>query len=138
MRHREVFLKGLAHLPSGFVGHIDIDHLKDINDYQGLPHGDLMVKLVAVLCEYHAGYQSQICRWTGNSFALYFSEGMDAVSLFIERVQASLVGTNLGVTVSGGVVKLSPGETVEQAISRAIRLTLSAIARGRNQILIDD
>jgi diguanylate cyclase (GGDEF)-like protein len=124
---------------------VDIDHFKNVNDNYGHQCGDAVireigVKLLAGLRKYdYAG------RYGGEEFFVLLSNSTEQQSLRIgerfrrdmEEFQLTCGTETIRITISIGVARYHPGESLESWIERADRAMYRAKQAGRNRILAD-
>lgn len=116
---------------------IDIDHFKAINDTHGHETGDTVLQEVAETIRAAFRSTDLICRWGGEEFLAFVSEGdlqrsLDLAERVRERVGGTVFGRGLSVTVSVGVALVSPQDDAEAAIRRADGKLYEAKRAGRN------
>ena len=124
---------------------IDIDKFKGINDNYGHQCGDMVIReigarLLAGLRKYdYAG------RYGGEEFYVVLSNSTEQQAFGIaerfrkdmEEMRFQCGGDSIGVTVSIGVARYSPGESQESWIERVDRAMYQAKQSGRNRIVLD-
>ena len=126
--------------PCGYwIGVIDIDHFKRVNDLFGHLIGDEVLLLLSRLMGRSFRIHDRLYRFGGEEFLVLMrchSED-DAVQAFerfrsnTELFQFPQVGT---VTVSVGFTAVRPGDTPSGAFERADKAVYHAKANGRNQV----
>ena len=127
------------------VALLDIDHFKKVNDTHGHQAGDEV--LIAVSNHLESASRDSDCaiRWGGEEFLLVFPEtSLDEAAGIVERFRAQVEasptkvvgGVELTVTVSGGVARLEPDDTIESLVARADAALYRAKELGRNQLLL--
>lgn len=120
----------------------DLDHFKSVNDTYGHDTGDQVLKGVAAVI-LHQGRKSDIpVRYGGEEFLIFLPGDIESGRLLAERVRrgvesSSFVveGHTIPVTISGGVAKHEPGETLQELIKKVDCLLYQAKKNGRNQIV---
>lgn len=125
------------------VLYVDLDNLKDINDTHGHAAGDraLLVTTQRILGRLRDGDLAG--RIGGDEFLLLLSEDRDPLATAhdilstVEAVIPSDTGP-LTSTVSIGLAKRSPADTVDALIARADRAMYQAKTAGRNQVVALD
>ena len=125
----------LAH----FIGVLDIDHFKSVNDTYGHLIGDEVLLLLSRLMRSCFRYHDRLYRFGGEEFVVMMrcaSDG-DAGRAF-ERLRTSVAGYQFPqvgrITVSVGYTELKPGDTPSSAFERADRAVYWAKTHGRNQV----
>lgn len=123
---------------------MDIDFFKKINDQHGHDAGDAVLQQVGRYLLQGRRPFDLICRWGGEEFIalLVLTRGEDAGQV-AERLRQQAQRTripqgDLPVTLSGGLVLLGAGETLDTAIKRADTLLYRAKQNGRNRIEDED
>ena len=132
------------------VALFDIDHFKRINDSFGHPAGDEVLRHIAATASTHLREGDMIARIGGEEFALLIvDEDPAAAVLAGERLvhgigrqniclPAALTGASddidLQVTISMGLARLTPGQSVQELLAEADRALYAAKNGGRNQL----
>ena len=122
-----------------WLGVIDIDHFKKVNDSYGHLIGDEVLLLLSRLMRSCFRFQDRLYRFGGEEFvALVRCESAgDAASAF-ERLRARVqqhVFPQVGqITVSVGFTQVRPGDTPSGAFERADKAVYHAKQAGRNQV----
>ena len=122
-----------------YLGVIDIDHFKSVNDRFGHLIGDEVLLLLARLMRGSFRYRDQLYRFGGEEFVSLVRCPDDASALRVfERLRANTetypfpqVGR---ITVSVGFTELRLTDTPASAFERADRAVYFAKANGRNQV----
>jgi diguanylate cyclase (GGDEF)-like protein len=121
---------------------IDLDRFKSINDNYGHAMGDAVLRTVGALLQSHMRADSLLGRYGGEEFvAVIPVNGLHAARHAAERLRLAVqdadwrsgVRLDRGVTVSMGVVLVSPGESFDSALQRADEALYRAKRDGRNQ-----
>ncbi|WP_288408983.1 GGDEF domain-containing protein [uncultured Sphingomonas sp.] len=142
--NRRAFEEAVAAVASGPV-HIamcDVDHFKAINDLHGHPVGDRVLRAIGTTlareCPDHL-----VARYGGEEFVVLIA-GADVVEAetLIERARIAIGQRRYrlresdtfinGISLSAGMVTMTPGETLLSAIERVDALLYDAKRRGRN------
>ncbi|MDE2146218.1 MAG: GGDEF domain-containing protein [Burkholderiales bacterium] len=122
-----------------WLGLIDIDHFKRVNDRCGHLIGDEVLLLMARLMRSSFRLQDHLYRFGGEEFVvlMHCGSGEDAAAAF-ERLRANVAGyafPQVGrITVSVGFTALRVGDAPSQAFERADRAVYYAKQNGRNQV----
>ncbi|KQQ84686.1 hypothetical protein ASF73_13765 [Xanthomonas sp. Leaf131] len=123
---------------SVWLGIVDIDHFKRVNDTFGHLYGDEVLLLVAQLMQRSFRQDDLLFRFGGEEFVIVL-RGVDrdtAVSLF-ERFRlavAEYTFPQVGkVTLSTGIVELSDGRMISQMLDEADKALYWAKQNGRNR-----
>ena len=122
-----------------YIGVIDIDHFKSINDNFGHLIGDEVLLLLARLMRSVFRFHDRLYRFGGEEFVvLVRCTGDDDAGIAFERLRATVQGyafPQVGhITVSVGYTRLHPGDTPSSAFERADRAVYWAKTHGRNQV----
>ncbi len=116
---------------------IDIDHVKQVNDNYGHLSGDFVIKELARRIRKKCERFELLCRYEGTQFLLLLPETNQTVAqtraedlrLAASSESFSFEGDSLSITVTVGVVSLSPdGDTVA-----LLRQSQEAVQRGKKQ-----
>ncbi|CAD7377027.1 MULTISPECIES: GGDEF domain-containing protein [Xanthomonas] len=121
-----------------WLGIVDIDHFKRVNDSFGHLYGDEVLLLVAQLMQRCFRQDDLLFRFGGEEFVIVL-RGVDrdiAVSLF-ERFRVAVaeqVFPQVGkVTLSTGIVELTDGQLISQLLDEADKALYWAKQHGRNR-----
>ncbi|MCB9896504.1 MAG: diguanylate cyclase [Planctomycetes bacterium] len=129
------------------VALIDIDHFKRINDTLGHHAGDDVLVAVSASLAGISRQSDCVIRWGGEEFLFVFPEtDGDEAAAIVERFRQHLQdnpihvsagdGTDVPVTISGGVSELQIGDTLESLVDRADKGLYEAKEGGRNRLLM--
>ncbi|WMJ68464.1 sensor domain-containing diguanylate cyclase [Stenotrophomonas sp. 24(2023)] len=119
------------------VALVDIDHFKNINDFQGHATGDRVLAELGVLLRSHFAGHGLAARYGGEEFvALMPGTGLHEAELQCEFLRMAVAELPLGfpVTVSIGVAAHRPGDSIDQTLARADAALYRAKAGGRNRV----
>jgi diguanylate cyclase len=127
-----------------FVGLIDLDHFKTINDNHGHCVGDHALRGFAEQAQAVLRSTDVIGRWGGEEFLLILAEnGPGEPTVGIERLRAALANTAVCTTVpelrvafSAGLTRYRDGEPVGQVVERADHALYSAKSAGRGRTVL--
>ena len=122
-----------------WLGVIDIDLFKQVNDRFGHLIGDEVLLLLSRLMRASFRFHDRLYRFGGEEFVVLMRcAGPDAAGLAFERLRRNVeqfafpqVGR---ITVSVGFTGLRPGDSPNAAFERADRAVYHAKAHGRNQV----
>ncbi|WP_407832972.1 diguanylate cyclase [Vibrio rotiferianus] len=118
-----------------FVGMIDIDHFKSVNDTYGHDIGDQVIKRVSAMIKSRIRISDYAFRVGGEEFVVMIkTDSKEVAHSIFERIRKDIANTNTvpKVTVSCGV---SPVEhCLQQSIKSADALLYLAKNNGRNQV----
>lgn len=124
---------------SVWLGVVDIDHFKAVNDSHGHLIGDEVLLLVARLMRSSFRFQDQLYRFGGEEFVVLMRGGSaEQAQGAFERLRAnveSYVFPRVGrITVSVGFTQLRPADSPSAAFERADKAVYYAKQNGRNQV----
>ncbi|MGC4062089.1 MAG: GGDEF domain-containing protein [Aquabacterium sp.] len=122
---------------------IDIDHFKQVNDQFGHHAGDVVLKGMAQHVQGQLRQVDKLSRWGGEEFLLMLPrvaepEAMAALERLRQSVEAMQFDGHpkLKITLSAGVARALPGETLEHVMERADEALYAAKRQGRNRCLL--
>lgn len=124
---------------SAWLGVIDIDHFKAVNDTYGHLIGDEVLLLLSRLMRSTFRYQDRLYRFGGEEFVVLMrSASADNAAQAFERLRANIeryafprVGR---ITVSVGFTEVRSTDTPAAAFERADKAVYHAKQHGRNQV----
>ncbi|MBK6717961.1 MAG: GGDEF domain-containing protein [Burkholderiales bacterium] len=122
-----------------WLGVIDIDHFKRVNDTHGHLIGDEVLLLVARIMRSTFRYDDRLYRFGGEEFVVLLSAPDDAsAGAAFERLRTqveSFTFPRVGhISASIGYSDVRPGDTPQAAFERADRAVYHAKEHGRNQV----
>ncbi|MCK6425092.1 MAG: GGDEF domain-containing protein [Burkholderiaceae bacterium] len=122
-----------------WLGVVDIDHFKQVNDQHGHLIGDEVLLLVARLMRSTFRYDDRLYRFGGEEFVVLLTAPDDAAAgVAFERLRANLEAYTFPrvgrITASVGFSDVRPGDTPQAAFERADRAVYHAKQNGRNQV----
>lgn len=122
-----------------WVGMIDIDFFKSVNDRFGHLIGDEVLLLQSRLMRSSFRYYDRLYRFGGEEFVVLMRCGSeaDAASVFerLRRHTAAYAFPQVGqVTISVGFTQVKPGDSPSSALGRADQAVYYAKGHGRNQV----
>ena len=122
-----------------WVGMIDIDFFKAVNDRYGHLIGDEVLLLLSRLMGANLRTQDQLYRFGGEEFValLVCADARDAAGAFerLRRKTEEFTFPQVGhVTISIGFTEIVAGDSASAALGRADRAVYRAKANGRNQV----
>lgn len=122
-----------------WLGVIDIDHFKRVNDGFGHLIGDEVLLLLSRLMRSTFRFRDHLYRFGGEEFvALMRCAGPADAAAAFERLRANVQGyvfPQVGhITVSVGFTQIRPGDTPSTAFERADKAVYFAKQHGRNQV----
>ena len=122
---------------------IDIDHFKDVNDTYGHPAGDAALRAVCdVLSRTFMRKSDLVSRFGGEEFAVVLTDtSLENAKMLAERARRAVQSVKAGegdraraLSVSIGIARLAPQESVEQWVTRADRALYAAKSGGRDRV----
>ncbi len=124
---------------SYWIGVIDIDHFKRVNDTFGHLIGDEVLLLLARLMRSSLRTHDRLYRFGGEEFvALIRCHDAASAALAFERLRGNTASYAFPqverVTVSVGFTEVRPGDTPSGAFERADKAVYYAKAHGRDQV----
>lgn len=126
-----------------WLGVIDIDHFKSVNDTYGHLIGDEVLLLVARTMLAHLRLGDRLYRFGGEEFiALLRAPDADTARVAFDRLRQTIEVSRFPqvqrLTVSIGFTAVDGDDTPGRAIERADRAVYAAKDRGRNLTVCDD
>ncbi len=137
------FIKCLGEHAGGgsalWLGVIDIDHFKRVNDGFGHLIGDEVLLLVARLLRSAFRHGDRLYRFGGEEFVVLLrADAREQAAIAFERFRAQMEGFRFPqvgvVTVSVGYTRLRPLDNASGAFERADQAVYYAKQHGRNQL----
>jgi diguanylate cyclase (GGDEF)-like protein len=127
-----------------YVGLIDLDHFKTINDRYGHAAGDEALCVFADQAQAVLRATDAIGRWGGEEFLLILPENGPAdPTVCVERLRTALasscvpgVAPEVRVQFSAGVTRFRDGKAVGQAVERADHARYKAKSEGRGRTVL--
>ena len=119
-----------------FVGNARYRQFR-VNDEQGHLEGDRILQDLAALLDEQARETDIVARYGGDEFILILPQ-TDFEGLSICERLRSKVHEKMPVTISGGVVAASPGDTKETLLERADAALYQSKMAGRNRVFKHD
>ncbi|MFY8328271.1 GGDEF domain-containing protein [Pseudoalteromonas sp. ZZD1] len=123
---------------------LDLDFFKQVNDKYGHAVGDRVLVAVTQLLNDNLP-QGKVFRIGGEEFAIFSpSTTREYAQNYAQQIRRSLEahefiieGYSISITVSIGVVKYQPGDSLKQTIKAADKQLYQAKHNGRNQVMVD-
>ncbi len=127
-----------------YIGMVDLDHFKSVNDTYGHAVGDDVLRAFGTHARSVLRSTDLIGRWGGEEFLLVLPEtqaGEPTVAVARLRsnlgvAEVSASEPHLRVAFSSGFTRYVEGEPIGQAIERADRALYQAKSAGRNQSIV--
>jgi len=128
-----------AHAEQGcWLGVVDIDHFKSVNDQHGHLFGDEVLLLVSRLMRETFRGTDHLFRFGGEEFVVVLDASCDGAQTAFERMREAVANhrfPQIGkVTISLGFTQVKPSDSPAAAIERADAALYYAKRNGRNQI----
>lgn len=131
---------------SAFVGMIDLDGFKDVNDEHGHLIGDIILEEISRRLKAHAPTGAFVARWGGDEFAILFPAGLDSkatlqaaatlISHISKPVRLPTTEIRLGATI--GMSEILQGLTSQEVVRRADLALYQGKKKGGNCALFYD
>lgn len=128
------------HAAAGYwLGVVDIDHFKLVNDRFGHLIGDEVLLLLSRVMRSCFRFYDQLYRFGGEEFVVFLrcngeDDAMAALERFREAVRGYLFPQVDRITVSVGFTDVRHGDTPNAAVDRADRAVYFAKSHGRDQV----
>lgn len=124
---------------TAWLGVIDIDHFKRVNDNFGHLIGDEVLLLLSRLMRTSFRFHDHLYRFGGEEFVVLMRcSGDEDAAIALERLRVNVeryVFPQVGqITISVGFTSLRPGDTPNDAFARADKAVYFAKQNGRNQV----
>lgn len=118
---------------------LDIDHFKRINDTQGHQAGDKVLITVAAILSANCRKGDAVGRWGGEEFLVVCPQAdAGAATALAERLRLAVAAgrypDGTPVTVSLGVTRFQPQDTLQSCIGRVDQALYEAKNNGRNGV----
>jgi diguanylate cyclase (GGDEF)-like protein len=125
------------------VALVDVDGFKDVNDEHGHSVGDEFLTALAQRIDSCVAGRDLVARWGGDEFLVALklppSTALAPLERVLRCVSSEPVATSVGrlhASVTIGVGELSPGETLDDALTRADRAMYRGKAAGRSRLVL--
>lgn len=117
---------------------IDCDNFKRVNDTQGHPVGDEVLRNVAHVIRRSVRGVDLACRWGGDEFVVLLPRTrQEDAQIVAERIRKAAERADLhGVTLSLGIASAPAGSPLDTLIARADVAMYSAKHAGRNAVVV--
>jgi diguanylate cyclase (GGDEF)-like protein len=133
--------EAVAGAPDRALALVDLDDLKVYNDRFGHHTGDEVLAHVAMLLSTTLRHVATVGRWGGDEFLVIAEDHVEGLRAGLERVRARLADEPLitaagplTVTVSVGVARLGPNDSIDAWVQRADAALYQAKASGKNAV----
>lgn len=117
---------------------LDIDHFKEINDRNGHPAGDRVLKRLAENLKELFENRGILGRLGGDEFValIYHPMAKTEIEKLLNQLKQEMAeGEGEAATCSIGVIPVEPGYTIEELYRSADRLLYEAKKQGKNQFV---
>nr|WP_099743666.1 GGDEF domain-containing protein [Acidovorax sp. 62] len=129
------------------VAQLDIDHFKVVNDTHGHGKGDLVLRAFADTVRHSVRDTDVLARWGGEEFVLMLCDTpaeealalLERVRLAVQAMRVPLPqgGDPIAITVSIGLARHPPADTLAHTLERADQALYAAKAQGRNRVVLE-
>jgi diguanylate cyclase (GGDEF)-like protein len=127
-----------------YIGMVDLDHFKSVNDTYGHAVGDDVLRAFGYQARTVLRTTDLIGRWGGEEFLLVLPEthageptvGVARLRSNLGQAEVSAAEPQLRVAFSSGFTRYVEGEPIGQAIERADRALYQAKSAGRNRSVV--
>lgn len=141
--HEHALRRSRGGLPF-YIGMVDLDHFKSVNDTYGHAVGDDVLRAFGSQARTVLRTTDLIGRWGGEEFLLVLPEtqsdgptvGVARLRSNLDAAQVSAAEPHLRVAFSSGFTRYVEGEPIGQAIERADRALYQAKSAGRNRSVV--
>lgn len=124
----------------------DIDNFKKVNDTYGHSVGDQVLNAVAGIMNGACRESDIVARWGGEEFIIFFPNvTVDTAKIFIETIREKIAQHKIrckedffSVTITFGLVQISPNLTMEKNISFADSALYQGKESGKNCCIVYD
>lgn len=127
------------------LGLVDIDHFKKINDTYGHPAGDFVLRRVSEAMRDEFRDSVCVARYGGEEFAILSLLPAEEAADAVDRFRSAIAATEfrheevvIPVTLSGGVARIAPEDTLATLVRRSDEALYSAKLNGRNRVYLHD
>ena len=120
----------------------DLDHFKQVNDTYGHEKGDIVLRSVAQEVHKNLRDIDHIARYGGEEFILILTNSGSREAMIcakrirhmVKQLTFEKMPTDFRISISVGVTKYKPSETIQDAINRADTALYRAKANGRDRV----
>lgn len=136
----ELGQRGLPQAQAYWLGVIDVDHFKQVNDRFGHLIGDEVLLLVARIMRSTFRHEDRLYRFGGEEFVVLLrAEDVGHVRVVFERFRQHMQTYHFPqvgqVTISLGFTEIRASDTPSSAFERADKAVYYAKAHGRNRVI---
>ncbi len=123
---------------------MDLDRFKDVNDQFGHPTGDSVIREFAQMLKNHFPPKSLVARLGGEEFAVMLMGCSDDDTVHVvtdlltcaAQHQYNYMESRFSVTVSVGITKKQPGQSLDDMMRKADRALYQSKERGSNTFTV--
>ncbi len=125
---------------------MDLDHFKRLNDTYGHQMGDRVLQIVGGVLGKLQSDRIFVARYGGEEFAVIINDELEGAQVLAEQIRRQIAALQIKrksthdtigkITVSIGLTRFRPGESVETFIERADQGLYRAKQDGRNRVVI--
>ncbi len=137
---RELIDENKGHGKQVYLGILDLDHFKEINDHYGHLYGDEVLKQIASKIQSNVRQEDMVGRYGGDEFVIVFSDcDGQVVRRVMERIQEEVNKLDFEVcqlSFSCGVAVWN-GESSEKLFERADAFMYDVKRSGKNNIKVE-
>jgi len=121
---------------------LDLDDFKAVNERQGHPVGDRLLRLVTLAMRVECRPYDICCRYGGDEFVVILPDaGIDDAAQTAERLRVAVAGAvlvhdgmEISVTATAGVADWRPGESALELLARVDRALLAGKGTGKDSV----
>lgn len=139
-RHLDLTLDRLTRRGTPFaLMLLDLDHFKELNDLEGHPAGDDVLRRTGTLLSTVSRRGDVAARFGGEEFCLVMVGAANAeADLLSQRLEAAWAREEMPVTFSAGIAAYRPGEPAASLVARADAALYAAKRAGRARVVFED
>lgn len=139
-RHLDLTLDQLTRRGTPFaLMLLDLDHFKELNDHEGHPAGDDVLRRCGALLATISRRGDVAARFGGEEFCLVMVGAANAeADMLSQRLGAAWAREEMPVTFSAGIAAYRPGEPSASVIARADAALYAAKRAGRARVVFED
>lgn len=143
-RSEEILSHAKRHNRSVCIVMSDIDHFKKVNDKFGHQTGDKVLAFIGGILNDSTRAGDVSARYGGEEFVTILQDSsLQEAGVFAERIRAVFeascpLGADDPITISLGVAKYDPKDSLESLVNKADKALYEAKATGRNKVCFSD
>ncbi len=124
---------------------LDLDHFKQLNDSRGHLAGDEVLRRFSADLRDALRQSDIVCRWGGEEFIVLFKDTdlpvarqlAEKIRQLAEHARYPFDGQDISLSVSLGLTRLRPDDSLDSLIARADRALYRAKQSGRNRFCVE-